>query len=470
MIKLKILLLDDNQGVRDELSEFLTSKNFEIFQASLPSEATLILENNEIDIAIVDVKLPEKDGITYLKEIKESYPFLEVIMITGHGDMNMVIQALRSGANDFFQKPFRSIDVEGAIHRTQRFIELNKKLKTAETNYSLLTQELNSKFRWNLIAESAAMKSVLDLVAKVALSDKTTVLITGESGTGKELIARMIHYLSARKNNYFNAVNCSAIPDTLFESEFFGHKRGAFTDAVETKSGMFEVTNKGTLFLDEIGDLKYDLQGKFLRVLEEGRVSKIGDNKEFDIDVRVVAATNRDLKQMCDESRFRIDLLHRLNSFVIHIPPLRERKEAIPALIEYYLKEFAKQARKKIKGIDANTLRLLQNYEFPGNIRELRNMIERAVIICDDDRLQMKHFQLEADLIIPVTELYEDNESYNLAEIERSVIIKALTRTKNNRTHASNLLGIERSRLLRKINLYSITEKDIKKGKTNKNG
>ena len=221
MIKLKILLLDDNQGVRDELSEFLTSKNFEIFQASLPSEATLILENNEIDIAIVDVKLPEKDGITYLKEIKESYPFLEVIMITGHGDMNMVIQALRSGANDFFQKPFRSIDVEGAIHRTQRFIELNKKLKTAETNYSLLTQELNSKFRWNLIAESAAMKSVLDLVAKVALSDKTTVLITGESGTGKELIARMIHYLSARKNNYFNAVNCSAIPDTLFESEFF---------------------------------------------------------------------------------------------------------------------------------------------------------------------------------------------------------------------------------------------------------
>ena len=178
------------------------------------------------------------------------------------------------------------------------------------------------------------MKAVLDLVVKVAKTDKTTVLITGESGTGKELVARMIHYLSARKNNYFNAVNCSAIPDTLFESEFFRHKRGSLvTDAVETKSGMFEVTHKGTLFLDEVGDLKYELQGKFLRVLEEGRISKIGDNKEVDIDVRVVAATNRDLKKMCDESRFRIDLLHRLNSFVIHIPALREKEELFPLLL-----------------------------------------------------------------------------------------------------------------------------------------
>ncbi len=461
MIKLKILVLDDNQGVRDELGEFLTAKNFEIFQASLPSEATFILDRNEIDIIILDVKLPEKDGITYLKEIKEKFPYLEVIMITGHGDMDMVIQALRSGANDFFQKPFRSVDVEGAIQRTQRFIELNHKLKEVETNYSIITQELNSKFRWNLIAESPAMKSVLDLVVKVAKSDRTTVLITGESGTGKELVARMIHYLSARKNYFFNAVNCSAIPDTLFESEFFGHQRGAFTDAVETKSGMFEVTHKGTLFLDEIGDLKYELQGKFLRVLEEGRISKIGSNKEVEIDVRVVAATNRDLKQMCDNERFRIDLLHRLNSFVIHIPPLRERKEAIPCLIEYYLKEFSKQANKKIKGVDANTLRILQNYTYPGNIRELRNMIERAVIICDDDRLKLKHFLIDPEYIDSTPDPKLDIGSYNLEIIEKITIINALKYTQNNKSKASELLGIDRSRLQRKIKLYSIDEKKI---------
>ncbi len=462
MTKLKILVLDDNQGVRDELSEFLTEKGFEIYQASLPSEATVILEKNEIDIAILDVKLPEKDGITYLKEVKEKYPFLEVIMITGHGDMDMVIQALRSGANDFFQKPFRSIDVEGAIHRTQRFIEINKKLKAVETNYSLIAEELNSKFRWNMIAESPAMKNVLDLVVKVAKADKTTVLITGESGTGKEMVARMIHYLSARKNNYFNAVNCSAIPDTLFESEFFGHKRGAFTDAVETKSGMFEVTHKGTLFLDEIGDLKYELQGKFLRVLEEGRVSKIGDSKEMEIDVRVVAATNRDLKHMCEEDRFRIDLLHRLNSFVINIPPLRQRKEAIPSLIEYYLKEFSKQAKKKIKGVDLNTLRILQNYAFPGNIRELRNMIERAVIICDDDRLTIKHFQIDSNLISSAPLEYQDLETYNLENVERAIIVSALKKTNNNKSHAAVLLGIDRKRLARKIITFNITDKELK--------
>ncbi len=457
MNRIRILILDDDSAVREELGEFLIEKKFETHTASLPSEAMEILKEKEIDIAIIDVKLPEKDGISALKDIRKLYPDLEVIMISGHGDMEMVISAMRAGANDFFLKPFRSIDVENAIERTKRFLSISKELKEVKSNYDLITKELKSKFRYDFIAESKAMKDVLNMVARVAKADKTTVLITGESGTGKEMIASTIHYLSARKNYYFNAVNCSAIPDTLFESEFFGHKKGSFTDAVENKSGLFEVTNKGTLFLDEIGDLKYELQGKFLRVLEEGKISKIGSSKVIDIDVRVVAATNRDLRKMSDEDKFRLDLLHRLNSFVINLPPLRERREDIPALIDYYLEQFAKQSNKKISGIDINTVQILTDYSFPGNIRELRNMLERAVILCDDDKLKLKHFQFNYGNSSQ-SNVFSNNvvSNLNLAENERELIKSALQQTQNNKTHAAKLLGIDRKRLLRKINYYSI--------------
>jgi len=460
MTRIKILILDDDQAIREELGEFLIEKNIETHKASLPSEAMEILKENEIDIAIVDVKLPEKDGITTLKEIRQLYPDLEVIMISGHGDMEMVISAMRAGANDFFLKPFRSIDVENAIERTKRYLSVSRELKEVKSNYELITKEIKSKFRWDFISESNVMKDVLNMVAKVAKADKTTVLITGESGTGKEMIASTIHHLSNRKNFYFNAVNCSAIPDTLFESEFFGHKKGSFTDAVENKSGLFEVTNKGTLFLDEIGDLKYELQGKFLRVLEEGKISKIGSSKVIDIDVRVIAATNRDLRKMSEEDKFRLDLLHRLNSFVINLPPLRERREEIPALLEYYLQQFANQSNKKIGGIDKSTLQVLTDYSYPGNIRELRNMMERAVILCDDDKLKLKHFQFNYGNVNHIQNInsYNVNSNLNLAENERELIKTALQHTENNKSQAAKLLGIDRKRLLRKINFYSLNQ------------
>lgn len=460
MTKIKILILDDDQAIREELGEFLIEKRFDTYLACLPSEAMEILKENEIDIAIIDVKLPEKDGISTLKDIREHYPDLEVIMISGHGDMEMVISAMRAGANDFFLKPFRSIDVENAIERTKRFVGISKELKEVKSNYELITKELKTKFRWDFISESKAMKDVLNMVAKVAKADKTTVLITGESGTGKEMIASTIHYLSERKNYYFNAVNCSAIPDTLFESEFFGHKKGSFTDAHENKSGLFEVTNKGTLFLDEIGDLKYELQGKFLRVLEEGKISKIGSSKVIDIDVRVIAATNRDLRKMSDEDKFRLDLLHRLNSFVINLPPLRERREDIPALLEYYLGQFANILNKRITGIDKNTMQILSDYTFPGNIRELRNMMERAVILCDDDKLKLKHFQFNYNNNTLIASSNNSNvtENLNLADNEKEIIKIALKQTQNNKTQAAKLLGIDRKRLLRKINLYTLNQ------------
>jgi len=457
MKKIKILILDDDSAIRNELSEFLESKGFEIYKASKPSEAELLLNQTEIDIAIIDVKLPEKDGIETLKDIRQKHPEIEFIIISGHGDMEMVIQAMRAGAGNFFLKPFRSIDVENAIERTQRYIKLNKQFKEIQESFDWVSKQIKSKFKWNFIAKSSKMKEVLNMVTKVAQSDKTTVLITGESGTGKEMIAGTIHYLSKRKNQFFNAVNCSAIPDSLFESEFFGHKKGSFTDAYENKLGLFEVSDKGTLFLDEIGDLKYDLQGKFLRVLEEGKINKIGSNKIIEIDVRIIAATNRDLKKMCDENKFRLDLLHRLNSFVINLPPLRERREEIPLLLEYYIEEFSKQSGKKIKGIDRNTMEILYNYSFPGNIRELRNMVERAVIISDSDTLNLKHFQFNYGNNIINNQTSKIYSTFNLAENEKNLIILALKQTKFNKSKAAELLGIDRKRLMRKIELYGIS-------------
>ncbi|MFZ4398839.1 MAG: sigma-54-dependent transcriptional regulator [Bacteroidales bacterium] len=454
MINLKLLLYIHNLINIDELEVSLSGNNFVFYKSAQTSEALRILKETEIDIVIIEVKSTDKNGITLLKEIKNIYPDIEVILISEDLDIEMVIKAMRANANDFVLHPLQSNNLKNAILHTRRYKTLSNQLTEIKTNNEILNKALKAKFKWDLIVESKGMKEVLNLVTKVAKTDKTTVLITGESGTGKEIIASAIHYLSQRKDYFFSAVNCSAIPDNLFESEFFGHKKGSFTDAIETKSGLFESTNKGSLFLDEIGDLKYELQGKFLRVLEEGKITKIGSSKVIDVDVRVIAATNRDLRKLCDEGKFRIDLLHRLNSFVINLPPLRERRDAIPALLDYYVKQFAIQSNKRIKGIDDNTIQILTDYSFPGNIRELRNMVERAVILCDDEIIKLKHFQFnysDAGYKQLGDNLYKN---LNLAETERELIKLALIQTNNNKSQAARLLGIDRKKLLRKINLY----------------
>ncbi len=456
MTTLKILTLINNQIINDKLETFSLDNKFNLLKASMPSEAMQILKEEEIDIAIINTKIPEKEGIIVLKEIKELYPDIEIIIISDSKKTELLIASLRAKVNDFLLIPLQFIDLENAIKQTKKYTNYLIQSNEFKNNNKILNKELKAKFNWDLIVESKSMKEVLNLVTKVAKTDKTTVLITGESGTGKEIIANAIHYLSQRKDFYFNAVNCSAIPDTLFESEFFGHKKGSFTDAIETKSGLFEATNKGTLFLDEIGDLKYELQGKFLRVLEEGKITKIGSNKIIDIDVRVIAATNKDLRKLCNEDKFRIDLLHRLNSFVINLPPLRERKEAISPLIDYYINQFSIQSNKKILGIDKSTLQILTDYSFPGNIRELRNMVERAIILCDDDILKIKHFQFNYNNTNYIHKLKNPYKNFNLAENERELISKALQQTNNNKSQAAILLGIDRKRLLRKISLYSI--------------
>jgi DNA-binding NtrC family response regulator len=454
---LRILILDDEQLVRDELSEFLIDPNFQIFKAGTPSEAFEIMDRNEVHIAIIDVNLPEMSGLDVLEKIKEDYSDIEVIMISGYSEMDSVIHSMRLGASDFFTKPFRLRDVEHSIERTKKFVNLNKSLQEVKRNYSIISKEFYEAMGYEIVGESRHMKNLINLIGKVAKTENTSVLITGESGTGKELVARAIHYLSNRKENCFYAVNCSAIPETLFESEFFGHTKGAFTGASDTKTGWFEAANKGTLFLDEIGDMQLNLQTKFLRVLEDRKIRKVGSNIEIPFDTRIIAATNQNLAELSNEKGFRLDLYHRISSFVIHLEPLRNRKEDIPLLLDYFVKYFNRIMAKNINEIDEAVVRKLLAYEFPGNVRELKNMVERAVIICDSNKLGLTHFQLNN-----IKEEYTDHyhfpseEILDLELVEKNCIIKALERSNYNKSKAADLLNITWQSLDRRIKKHKI--------------
>lgn len=457
MKQLSILVVDDETRMQDEIEEFLNGREYLVYKAGLPSEAFHIIEKTHIDILILDIKLPEMGGIEVLKRVKARYPDMEVIMISGHGDMSTVIESMRYGAFEYFQKPFRLPEINQAIERTRRFIALNEKLKSSEYKFNLLSKEIQSVFGHDLIGRSASMKKVVDLMSRVAMSNSTSVLITGESGTGKELVARGIHLLSKRNKQLFYSVNCSAIPESLFESEFFGHKRGAFTDAREDKEGWFEIANKGTLFLDEIGDMPLTQQAKLLRVLEDRNVSKVGSRVEVAVDVRVITASNRDLFDLSKKKKFRPDLYHRLSTFVIGIPPLRERQDDIPPLLEYFIYYYAEQMGKTIEKIDPEITERLLEYSFPGNVRELRNMIERAIILCDKKTIGWESFRYSLPIgeEDPPAAIIKD-EDLDLEKIEKRAIMKALERAKQNKSKAAGLLNITWQSLNRRMEKYGI--------------
>ncbi len=456
MKELKILVLDDEKRVREEIEEFLTGNNYSVYKAAAPSEAFTVLKNIKIDIGIIDIKLPEMDGITVMKKIKDQDPTIEIIMISGHGDMNSVIDAMRLGAADYFPKPFRLLEINNAIERTKRFLDLNRKLQEVEASNDILSKELHDNIGQRLLGNSPAIKNVVELMTRVAKSDTTSVLITGESGTGKELIARGIHYLGSRNKKSFHSVNCSAIPESLFESEFFGHKKGSFTGATEDKEGWFEIADKGTLFLDEISDMPINQQAKLLRVLEEKKVSKVGSHKLIPVDVRVIAASNRDLENMSEENKFRFDLYHRLSSFVINIPPLRERIEDIPLLLNYFIKEYARRMAKSIQFIDQAIFDDLSAYPFPGNVRELKNMVERAIIMCDGEQLNLKHFLFDRKKT--TKDEHNHDEILDMEITEKRLIIKALKRADNNKSKAAALLNISWQSLDRRLKKYGISD------------
>lgn len=453
----RILVLDDEKVFRDEIKEFLENEGFSVFLADRPSKGFEVLKTTEIDILILDLKLPEMDGLTVLKNVKEQYPTIEVIMITGHGDMDAVIQAMRLGAVEFFTKPFRLLDMRAAIQRTKRYITLQSQYKEINQTYNLLSRDLIESIGNDILGNSTAINQVVELMGKVAKTNDTSVLITGESGTGKELIARGIHFLSERKNSYFYAVNCSAIPESLFESEFFGHKKGSFTGATEDKAGWFEVAHGGTLFLDEVVEMQPAMQSKLLRVLEERKVRRIGSSTDIPVDVRIIAATNQEIEKLIENGKFRSDLYYRLNSFVIHIPPLRERREDIPVLFDYYLKFYSKKLGKKISSYDEDIITSLVNYNFPGNVRELRNMVERALILVDGSKLTLKNF---TGLIGKIDEQAASTsigiDLFDLDKVEKILIMKALEKTGYHKTEAAQLLNITRQALDRRMEKYGI--------------
>lgn len=450
---ISILIIDDDLLYR-KLSSSILKERFIVFTAEAPSVAFNILKAEQIDYVICDYQLPEMNGLEVLEKIKTEYPHIEVIMISNSGSMDTVIEALRQGAADYFKKPFTPADIWMSIERTQKYAALNKSYQ-AEKNKNLHLKELvDREFGVEIIGNSKDINELKLQMRMVAQTPDTSVLILGESGTGKELVARGIHNLSKRKEEVFGAINMSAIPESLFESEFFGHKKGSFTGAIADKAGWFETTNKGTLFFDEIGEMTHGLQVKLLRVLEDRTFTKVGTQKSQQYDIRIVAATNKPLDEISNGKELRVDLFHRVGTFIIHLPPLRERKSDIPDLVNYFVPLFSAKMAKNIESIHPSVFEMLDKYNYPGNIRELRNLIERAIILCTGSILKPEHFS-----ILEIYDQIAQNkyfETYNLEEIEQQTILKALKKANNNKAEAARLLNIEWNALQRRLNKYGM--------------
>lgn len=446
-----ILIVDDEVNILESFKMFLKD-DYNIFTATSGEEALKIVEKGNINLILLDIMLPDFDGIDLLRKIKDINKNIEVIMVTAIKTVKTAIQAMKLGAYDYITKPFNVDEVVSSIEKC-----LEKQKLVREVTY--LRAELSKPFVFdNLVGGSEEMRQLYEMVKEVAKSN-TTVLVTGESGTGKELIARAIHFNSPRKDNPFIAVDCATLPDNLVESELFGHEKGAFTDANTQKSGRFELANGGTVFLDEIGNLKPDVQSKILRAIEEKEIQRVGGTGIIKVDVRIISATNIDLKKAVEEGKFREDLYYRLNVIPVFLPPLRERKEDIAVLIEHFLKTYNQQFRKKIKGFSPLAMEYLLNYHWPGNVRELRNIVERLVALEKDEIIGQERLPL--DILLAYKKggkLLPKEISLKIAreEFERQFILGILEKTNWNQSEAARLLGVHRNTLLYKMSLLGI--------------
>ncbi len=446
----KILIVDDEVSVRDSLQNWLKDIGYQVITASNGNEALHMTQKEKPDIVIADLVLPGMDGIELTKRIKELSPDIPVIIITAYGSITTAIAAIKEGAYDYIEKPFCPERVELLV---QKLVEHRRLIKE---NVSL-RQKLEDRYRFeNIIAKSDQMQRIFEIVKIVAKSN-ATVLITGESGTGKELIARAIHNLSPRRDKPFVAVSCAALPETLLESELFGHEKGSFTGAITQKKGKFEYANKGTLFLDEIGEISLNTQVHLLRVIEEKEFTRVGGNEPIKVDVRIISATNKDLKKAVTQGQFREDLYYRLNVVTIDLPPLRERKEDIPLLAEHFLKKFSLENQKQIAGFSPEAKEFLLKYDWPGNVRELENAIERAVILAKDNLITL------ADLAYQNLPLTPIGSNKSLKEIEKNHIWNVLNETKGNFSQAAKILGISRMTLYNKVKQYNLIVNKINK-------
>jgi len=458
MIRQKILVVDDDKLIRWSLHQKLSSWNLKSFEAEDGKSALQMIESDDPDLILLDVNLPDIKGLDVLRKVKKKWPEIPVIMITAFGEVDDAVSAIKHGAYEFLIKPINESKLQQTIKNALEAVWLRE-----EVAYYKEKEKKGFELS-RIVAESPQMKSILDMTVTVAQSEAFIVLLQGESGTGKDLLAQALHYLSRRKSAPFLAINCSAIPDNLLESELFGYEKGAFTDAKQRKRGLIEIAHKGTLFLDEISTLNLHLQAKLLRFLETQTFMRIGGLKDIEVDIRVITATNQNLETAVKNETFRKDLYFRLNVFPILIPPLREREKDILPLAEHFIHEYNLKFRKKIKGLGEESKKLFLKYQWPGNIRELKNAIERAMIFESGSLITKKNLPINLNgksiSFDNISNGKTKHQDLTLSQIERTFLVDALKRKNGNKSQAAKLLGITRDTLRYKVKKHHIKLKD----------
>ncbi len=451
----KILVVDDNKDILTAAKLLLKQNSALVHIEDDPERIPQLLKNEHYDIILLDMNFTRdmtsgSEGFFWLEEIHKIDPSVIVILMTAYGDVDLAVRAMKAGATDFIMKPWQNEKLQATLSVAMNLRNSRLEIDKLRSRQQQMSDDMDQRFH-EMIGSCPPMQRVFDAITKVAATD-ANVLIMGENGTGKELVARALHRQSLRNDDVFISVDMGAIPETLFESQLFGHVKGAFTDARQDKPGRFEIASGGTLFLDEIGNLPLSMQAKLLRVLEERKILRVGSNKSRDIDIRLICATNMPLYEMTEDKSFRQDFLYRINTVEIHLPPLRDRQEDIPQLVDHFLQYYAKKYKKSIKRISTGAMTKLQTYHWPGNIRELRHALERAVIMSDSPALQPGDFMMQEAKSGDGFSL----DTYNLDDIEKSVIRKALDLSGDNISQAASKLGITRSSLYRRMEKHGL--------------
>jgi DNA-binding NtrC family response regulator len=444
----RVLIVDDEIDSRDALAELTGRWGYDVQSASDGTEALRRAIEWHPDVILTDLVMPNMDGLWLLRALRAELPECPVVLLTGRGTIQTAVQAIKEGAYDFIEKPLEVPRLRIVLERALEKKETMREVQLLRRRLAALAPGTD------VVGTGPAMQKVFDLVKKVAPSN-ASVVITGESGTGKEVVARAIHNLSPRKEKPFVALNCSAIPATLIESELFGYERGAFTGADQRRLGNFELAHSGTLFLDEIGDLPLELQAKFLRVLEERKIRRLGGRGEVEVDVRVICATNRDLKEEIRRGRFREDLFFRLHVFTVLLPPLKERREDIPLLVHHFIEKYNGETGKHVQGVSPGALATLQGYAWPGNIRELRNTVERAMILADGDVIGEEHLPPDMQASRPEAAMLRVPLGIPLDKVEKEYILASLQKNGGNKARTAESLGVSEKTLYNKLNRYA---------------